>query len=304
MILDTVIEQLEYELGITTFVHARDLDQNHSSSEGSSVGVREKMPVVTASVFKLPVLVEACIRMSTGEIPGGSRITLTPDDFPVMGGTGLAVFTDSVSLSFRDLCLSMMTVSDNRATDVVVDLLDRASINERMRDLGFTSTVLEGDCQHLFDTAAADMANLNPPVSYGADDSGDAWLKTRTLDPDRTNRSTPAETTALLAAIWNDDGIPAAACAEARRILGLQVWPHRLRRGFSDEVVVSGKTGTLPFVRNESGVVEFPEGDRYAVAVFLRTPSPLSINPRFDDAIADLAAAAIADLRSVRKLTQ
>lgn len=304
MILDTVIERLEHELGITSFVHARDLDQNHSSHEGSGVGAREAEPVVTASVFKLPVLVEACIRMSTGNIPGEYRISLSPDDFPVLGGTGLAVFTDAVSVSFRDLCLSMMTVSDNRATDVVMDILGRTSINARMRELGLTSTVLEGDCQYLFDTAAADLASLDPPVAYDAEGASESWLETRTLDPNRTNRSTPAETTALLAALWNEEGIPAAACTEARRILGLQVWPHRLRRGFGDEVSVSGKTGTLPFIRNESGVVEFPEGDRYAVAVFLRTPSSLSINPRFDDAIADLAAAAVADLRSVRKLTQ
>ena len=304
MILDTVIERLEDELGITSFVHARDLDQNHSSLEGSGVGAREAEPVVTASVFKLPVLVEACIRMSTGNIPGEYRLSLSPDDFPVTGGTGLAVFTDAVSVSFRDLCLSMMTVSDNRATDVVMDILGRTSINARMRKLGLTSTVLEGDCQYLFDTAAADLASLDPPVAYDAESASEAWLETRTLDPNRTNRSTPAETTALLAALWNEEGLPAAACTEARRILGLQVWPHRLRRGFSDEVSVSGKTGTLPFIRNESGVVEFPEGDRCAVAVFLRTPSPLSINPRFDDAIADLAAAAVADLRSIRKLTQ
>lgn len=304
MILDTVIGRLEDELGITSFVHARDLDQVHSSHEGSGVGARETEPVVTASVFKLPVLVEACIRMSTGSIPGDYRISLKPDDFPVLGGTGLAVFTDSVSVSFRDLCLSMMTVSDNRATDVVMNILGRTSINARMRELGLTSTVLEGDCQYLFDTAAADLASLEPPVAYDAQGASEAWLETRTLDPDRTNRSTPAETTALLAALWNEVGMPAAACTEARRILGLQVWPHRLRRGFGDEVSVSGKTGTLPFIRNESGVVEFPEGDRYAVAVFLRTPSSLSINPRFDDAIADLAAAAVTDLRSVRKLTQ
>lgn len=302
MILDTAIERLEDELGITCFVHARDLDRRLREPDSAAVGVREDEPVVTASVFKLPVLVEACIRMSTGEVPAERRIVLGPEDFPVEGSTGLAVFSDAVSVSFRDLCLSMMTVSDNRATDVVMDILGRARVNARMRELGLTSTVIKGDCRHLFDTAAADLADLDPPVAYDSADAGAHWLKTRTLDPGRTNRSTPAETTTLLAALWRDEGLPASACAEARRILGLQVWSHRLRRGFSDEVTVSGKTGTLPYIRNEAGVVEFPDGSRYAVAVFLRTPSPRSIGPRFDDAIADLAAAAVADLRSVRPL--
>lgn len=304
MILDTAIERLEDELGITCFVHARDLGRNHHAPARAEVGARENAPVVTASVFKLPVLVEACIRMTTGEVSAERRIELSPEDFCVEGPSGLAVFTNRVTVSFRDLCLSMITVSDNRATDVVLDILGRASVNARMRELGLASTVLEGDCRYLFDTAAADLASLDPPVTYGSEDATEHWLKIRTLDPKRTNRSTPAETTALLAALWREEGLPASACAEARRILGLQVWSHRLRRGFPDEVTVSGKTGTLPFIRNESGVVEFPDGGRYAVAVFLRTPSPRSIDPRADDAIADLAAAAVADLRPARKLTQ
>lgn len=72
----------------------------------------------------------------------------------------------------------------------------------------------------------------------------------------------------MLQLIWDDAAAPAEACAEARRVLGLQVWPHRLASGFADldEVRTSGKTGTLvPTIRNEVGVVEYPDGGRYAV---------------------------------------
>ncbi|MYZ41175.1 serine hydrolase, partial [Streptomyces sp. SID4917] len=81
----------------------------------------------------------------------------------------------------------------------------------------------------------------------------------------------------LLGLVWRDEAAPAAACADVRRWLEFQVWPHRLRSGFPDGVKVSGKTGTLPSVRNEIGVVEYPDGGRYAVAVFTRAVDARSV---------------------------
>lgn len=296
MSLHSSIAELESTLGLTAFVHARAIDDDRT------IGVRDDDSVVAASVFKIPVLVEACLRMASGEIAVDKRIDLAPSDFVVDGGTGIAVFSDAVSLSFRDLCLSMMTVSDNRATDAVVDLLSVSAINGRMVELGLPGTVLEGDCRYLFDSIAEDIAaqgvDQSGEVTSNLNDLDEAMLRSRALDVERTNRTTPAETTSLLSALWRDKGLPPAACAEARRILGLQIWPHRLRRGFPSEVTVSGKTGTLPYVRNEVGVVEYDDGSRFAVAVFLRTPNSTPIAPAFDDAIAQIAAAAVGDLRT------
>ena len=46
-----------------------------------------------------------------------------------------------------------------------------------------------------------------------------------------------------------------------------QVWPHRLGSAFGDGYRRGAKTGTLPAIRNESGVVECPDGRRFAVLV-------------------------------------
>ena len=79
------------------------------------------------------------------------------------------------------------------------------------------------------------------------------------LDPDHTNRGTAADTTALLNAIWQDKVAKPASCAALRRLLGLQVWPHRLSSGFpAPDIIVSGKTGTLLSMRHEVGAVEYP----------------------------------------------
>lgn len=281
-------------LGLTAYVHATDLDT------GAEVALREDSPVVSASVFKIPVLVEACAQAAAGELDHRRRIDLEAESFAVLGPTGISVFSDPVSLSIRDLCVSMMSVSDNRATDVVMDIVGLDRINARMAALGLAGTVLEGDCAQLFATIDEDLAaqGVQTPDSF-TDDSG-ALLRTRALDPARTNRTTPRETTRLLGMLWRDEDLDPAACAEARRVLGLQVWSHRLRSGFPDDTVrTSGKTGTLPYVRNEVGVVEHPDSGRFAVAVFLRVPTPATIAPDLDRAIGTLAAAAVDDLRSI-----
>lgn len=282
---------LDTTLGVRAHVHAREIDGT------GHTGVRASEPVVSASVFKVPVLIEACERMASGEIDARMRVELNVKDHQVEGPTGLSVFSDPVSLSFRDLCLSMITVSDNRATDVVMEILGIESINRRMISLGLDHTVLERDCHGLFTTVKEDYREFGITVPESLVDDEWTILRTRALDPRRTNRTTPAESTALMSMVWREDGLDPRACGEARRILGAQVWSHRLRRGFPETVKVSGKTGTLPHIRNEIGVVEFPDGRRYAVAVFLRVPSPATVAPRFDDAIAELAREAVMDLR-------
>jgi beta-lactamase class A len=83
-----------------------------------------------------------------------------------------------------------------------------------------------------------------------------------------------------------------------RRILSNQVWPHRLASGFPEDVVsTAGKTGTLVTVRNEAGVVTYPDGKRYAVAIFTRSHKIRSKNPGADAVIGAAARAAVTHLR-------
>jgi beta-lactamase class A len=74
--------------------------------------------------------------------------------------------------------------------------------------------------------------------------------------------------TGLLSLIWRDRAGPAAACAQVRQLMSRQASWHRLAAGFGDEVAVAAKSGTILGVRNEVGVASYPDGRRYAVAVF------------------------------------
>jgi len=75
--------------------------------------------------------------------------------------------------------------------------------------------------------------------------------------------------------------------ARGLRVRAPASWDSRSGRtacapGFPGEVRCSGKTGTLPFVRNEAGVVEYRDGGRYAVAVFTWAHSVAMLQPDAD----------------------
>lgn len=296
MTIDTELLDLAESVGAELHLHARDLDSDRQ------VGVHADQPVVLASVFKIPVLVELTRQIANGQIDATARVRV-PHEQRSQGPTGLSVMQDEVELSVRDLALSMMTVSDNAATDVVMDLVGIDQIDKTMRDLGLASVTVPYTCRTLYDQLAADTG-VNSADEFDellADQQAARLQRVRgsaVLDPERTNAGTPADVTRLLGMIWRDEAGPPEACAEVRRIMALQVWPHRLRSGFPDGVKVAGKTGTLPFIRNEAGLVEYPDGGRYAVAVFLRLAVADWTMPDADRAIGTAARLAVEHLRA------
>ncbi len=93
------------------------------------------------------------------------------------------------------------------------------------------------------------------------------------------------------------DDVPAAACAEVRRLMGQQA-SHRLAVGFPDGIMVQAKSGSLMGrIRNEVGVVTYPDGRRYAVAVFTRSRTGAARQPAIDRAIDAAAALAVEQIR-------
>jgi beta-lactamase class A len=285
--------------GLRATVHARDL------RSGAEVGVGSDDMVVLASVFKIPVAVELARQFEAGVLDPTERVRV-PAAGRTPGGTGLSVLVDEVELSLRDLAQLMISVSDNAATDVVLQRVGRDNVNATMRVLGLEQTVLEGDCAFLFGRMIAELQlsdDERARLERGdeevfSDIAPERWQACHDLQAASTNRSTPREMVRLLEMVWKDEAGPPEACAFVRRIMGQQVWPHRLRAGFPGSVKTSGKTGTLPFVGNEVGVVEYPDGGRYAVAVFTVLDTPTLVQPDADRAIGRVARVAVDVLRA------
>jgi len=271
------------------WLHVVDVDG------GVEVAVGADTPVALASAFKLVVLVALYREADAGVLDLRERLMVaaaarTP------GVTGLAALRDDADLSLRDLAQLMITVSDNAAADAVLDRVGLGAVAATVAELGLAHTSITQSCRDMHAALAEDLAGSGLSHAQALGDPA-ALARLRVLDPATTNRSTPRDMTTLLAAVWRDEAAGPHACAAMRRTLALQVWPHRLASGFpADDVAVAGKTGTLPPLRSEVGLVELPTGRRYAVAVFTRSRRRAATDPGADAAIGEAARIAVDSL--------
>lgn len=273
------------------FLHARDL------TSGAEIAYAADEPVVSASTFKVPVLVELFRQGDAGELDLTEQVTV-PVGNRAPGPTGVSVMIDPVTVSWRDLALWMIVVSDNAATDFICEKVGIENVNTTMKALGLPSTQLEHDCRGIFATMLED-AGVSSLLEFPHPASPELVASLRALQPLSTDRSTPREMTRLFQMIWADEAASPEACEHMRRILLSQVWPHRLASGFpEDGIATGGKTGTLGTWRNEAGVVLYPDGSRYAVAVFTRSHVIRDKNPGADAVIGKTARVAVTTLRS------
>ncbi|WMX48280.1 serine hydrolase [Streptomyces roseicoloratus] len=273
-------------------VHVWDLDT------GAEFGHAADTQVVLASVFKIPIALEYARQAAEGEIDPARRHTVTAAYRA--GGSGTDGCAYDVEMSARDLAFMMMTISDNAATDLLLDVVGPDRVRATLDELGFPDFGFSS-CAALDDDIRQELG-LDPGRSLDDQLSGvpdERLLALRACAPGTSPSSTPREVTALLAAIWRDEAGPASACAEVRDIMRRQVWQHRLVSGFPEPGVrLAGKTGTDFSVRNEAGVIEYPDGKRYAVGVFLRTSTAATRQPLADRAMGRAARLAVDHLRA------
>ncbi len=160
------------------------------------------------------------------------------------GGSGTDGCAYDVEMSARDLAFLMMTISDNAATDLLLDIVGPDRVRTTLDGLGFEGFGVSS-CPALDDDIRRELG-LAPGRSLDdqlADVLPQRLLDLGACDPARSPSSTPREVTALLAAVWRDEAGPALACAEVRDLMEQQVWQHRLVSGFPEPSVrIAGKS--------------------------------------------------------------
>ena len=244
------------------------------------VGVREDELVTPASVMKIQVALAVENLIDEGRVRGTDRrIMLAEPRTP--GPVGMSLMRDEVVMSIRDLVVAMLTISDNVATDELIDVAGLDYINNFTRALGLEQTWLAANLQQTLDDIARE-AGFTDYQSLTAHEPGrdgpPAWGEVSRriessvgLDPIFGSRTTPHEMATLLQALWSDRATTPRACAAVRHHMSHQLARARIASGFDTSVTVAAKSGALlKVVRNEVGVVTYLDGSAYAVAVFTR----------------------------------
>jgi beta-lactamase class A len=276
-----------------------------SLDEEAEFGLRADEQVVPASVVKVQVALEAETWFADGRLDPRERVTLSAAD-RTPGPVGTSLLDDDVVLSWRDMVVLMLTISDNHTTDTLLRRVGVDAVNATAGRLGLTGTMVESDLRTMIDSIGHDLgrAGWDDMTAWSAGASveelasaDERLLTCRALDPVKGTRTTPRDMVKLLRLIWADQAGPAAACARVRDVMARQLTRHRLASGFRPPVRVAAKSGGLAgVVRNEVGVISYPDGRRYAAAVFTRS-RPGSDDEAINAAIGAAAARAVAVLR-------
>lgn len=178
----------------------------------------------TASVIKLAVLVE----LFRQDQRGGAARLIDPyvaDADDVIGDSPmLQGMTPGVTrLTNRDLATFMIGVSDNGATNVLIERVGLESVNGLLEGLGLKETRLR---RKMLDVAAARAG--------------------------RENTATPRELLALLAGLQRGELMDAPHTEGCIAALGT---PKHSYLGIPENVRIATKTGSLEGVRAEAGIV-------------------------------------------------
>ncbi len=108
---------------------------------GDHIGVREDAVMPIASLIKVPVLVALYQAVAEGLFGLQDRVTYREDQY-CLGSGVLVHMTPGVEMTVRDAATIMIVISDNIATNMVIDLVGLDRINETMRALSLEHTTI------------------------------------------------------------------------------------------------------------------------------------------------------------------
>ncbi|MCH8949146.1 MAG: serine hydrolase [Chloroflexi bacterium] len=170
-----------------------------ASGERIGCGQDEVMP--TASLIKVPILVSLYQAVHEGKLALTDR-TAYREEHRCLGSGVLERLTPGVEMCVRDAAVLMIIISDNSATNMVIDMMGLDYINEQLRRLGLEQTTI---FQRLGEQAQG-------------------------LDARTMSVSTAAEMTKLLALIARHEAVSPEASQDMLRILRRQDYRNELSR--------------------------------------------------------------------------
>lgn len=111
------------------------------TATGEKAELHAGQPLEAASVIKLPIMVEAFRQKEAGMLDFDTPVTIRKEDkLPSCGA--LTYLHDGVTVSVGDLVTLMIILSDNTATNLLIDRLGQENINGEIDRLGLTGTRL------------------------------------------------------------------------------------------------------------------------------------------------------------------
>ncbi|MBA3890284.1 MAG: serine hydrolase, partial [Gemmatimonadaceae bacterium] len=133
----------------------------HVVETGDRIERLGDQPFSTASLIKVPILVGLFERVEKGELSLDDRVRVLRAD-KVPGAGILQALHDGLEVTLRDLATLMITISDNTATNLVLDKVPMRMVWDKMEALGLPRTKVHSKSFQRFTSVAMDSS-----VKYG-----------------------------------------------------------------------------------------------------------------------------------------
>lgn len=189
-----------------------------------------------ASLIKIPILIEAFRQVESKKIDL-DQIVAIPSSEKVGGSGVIFALSENAKLSIGDLMTLMIIVSDNTATNVLIDILGLETIQACTKTLGLTSTEINRKLM--------DMEALKRGVR---------------------NFTSPHDMVTCLKSIQNQTLLSQQSSEKILSILENQQFTHKLPVFMDDEQVrVYSKTGEINGVEHDCAIVTYQEKTAFVV---------------------------------------
>jgi beta-lactamase class A len=273
----TCIEQAgitgdEIEFGIAV--------EHIESGEETSIDADAVFP--TASVFKVPIMVEVYKQARAGRFDLDDRLELKTRYKTLTTGV-LLQLRDGLQPTIRDLTMLMNIVSDNTATSMLMELVGPENVTATMHELGLSSMQVNMTVHEMFLHAFGIPDRTDITVEELRQVARDVQMdyNTRTFSRGTDNDvSSAADMTHLMAMIYRGEVVDRAACDEMLEILSHQQYNARVPL-YLPWYTVYHKTGTMRGLRNDSGIIYCNEESHAAFTIFSFDSAELPLeNPR------------------------
>ncbi len=194
-------------------------------TSGERFALNEDALFPQASAIKIVILMEVYKQAGAGRFKLTDQRRIAKADKTGGSGVLIELGDGTVELSLHDLCVLMILVSDNTATNLLIDLVGRDNINRTLESLGLKHTRVR---RRMLDTSA----------SWRGDE----------------NTSTPAEAARIMELLFKGEFVSRQVCEEIIAILK-KGKNTNLKAGLPAEVAIANKPGAISGVTTEWAIV-------------------------------------------------
>lgn len=235
-----------HEFPGTVSLYAKNLDT------GASVGIRESEPVRTASTIKLPIMMTVFDAVARGQAKWTEPLKVTAAEKVSGSGIIASEISDGVELPLRDVLHLMIVLSDNTATNMILQRFTADAVNAWLDRNGIHTTrslrKIRGDGNQLKAAegwSAAGKLAENQKYGLGV--------------------STPRDMATLLEKLERGEVVSPDASREMIAVLKRCQDSTGVRRRLGD-LTVANKTGALDALRSDVAIV-YSKGGRIVMAI-------------------------------------